>query len=120
MVHESGRRLDIILMTFNNNMKKNIFINRSLALLLWRKSPQNNDEVSMYCGIIRAKDGKIVFEKWEKNLDFIIQNEWLNRIKKIPENLKKDIGNCDYQLSLSVSEYDNKNSYIKTGLKWLD
>lgn len=104
-------------------MKLNIFNNKSLALLLWKKSDSNEDQVSMYCGTLKIKDQHLVFNRWNEHPEIIVQNEWIHRIKKVPQNLEKDLGNCDYQLSLSVenlSKDEGGDLYTKTGLKWID
>lgn len=100
-------------------MKKTDLNNKSMALLLWKKSPSNEDEVSMYCGVLKIKNKSLVFERIDSEMDFVIQNEWVDRVKKTPEILRQELGNSDYQLSLTVSEYEGGFSYKKTGLKWI-
>lgn len=94
-------------------------INKKLALVLWAKDDAGEDDVVVYSGILVRKATGFYFErKWDDESSEIFQ-EWLPRIRPVPESIKETLLNCDYQLSLSVSDAGECACELeKFGLTW--
>jgi hypothetical protein len=95
-----------------------ISLNKRLALVLWSKDENGEDEVAVFSGVL-IKKNKIFFLEREDEKNPKILEEWLSRITKIPEDLKEMLLDCEYQLALSVGDVDETpSSYESFGLKW--
>ncbi|MEJ2437944.1 MAG: hypothetical protein P8Y35_08275 [Sulfurovaceae bacterium] len=95
-----------------------IGLNKTLALILWSKNENGEDEVAIFSGVLIKKNETFFLERKDKK-DPIILEEWLPRINKIPEDLKEMLMGCEYQLALSVGDVDKTpESYESFGLKW--
>ncbi len=97
---------------------------KTLALLLWKKGEGglSQDEVSMYFGTLQLKEGRLSLDRGTNGPELNISDEWVERIKIVPDGLKEELGNAEYQLPLTVSdlpEGENADSYNSTGLKWM-
>jgi len=93
-------------------------LNKTLALVLWSKNENEEDEVAVFSGVLIEKDKTFFLDrKDEKNPEIL--EEWLPRITKVPNDLKDMLMDCEYQLSLSVGDVDETpESYKLFGLKW--
>ena len=93
-------------------------LNKKLALVLWGKDKNGEDEVAVFSGVLVEKN-KIYFLDREDEKNPEILEEWLPRITKIPEDLKEMLMDCEYQLALSIGDADETSeSYESFGLKW--
>ena len=95
-----------------------ISLNKTLALVLWSKDENGEDEVAVFSGILIKKNETFFLEREDDKNPEILE-EWLSRITKIPEDLKEMLMNCEYQLALSVGDVDETpESYENFGLTW--
>ena len=95
-----------------------IGLNKTLALILWGQDKNGEDEVVVFSGVFTEKDGTFYLER-ENQESPVIQEDWLPRIKEVPEDLKDVLMGCEYQLSLSVGDIDEApEPYEPFGLKW--
>ena len=95
-----------------------ISLNKTLALVLWSKDENGEDEVAVFSGVL-IKKNEIFFLEREDEKNPEILEEWLSRITKIPEDLKEILWDCEYQLLLSVGDVDETSeSYESFSLKW--
>lgn len=93
-------------------------LNQTLALVLWSQDQDGNDDVAVFTGRLIKEGGLYYFQRKDgENPE--IKLEWLSRIKKVPEELKTTLSDCDYQLSLLVGDIDDGSESLETfGLKW--
>lgn len=93
-------------------------INSSLALILWAKTNEGEDDVIVYSGTL-VKKNKNYYLKREDDTEPEIRNEWLPRIEPVPEDLKETLLGCEYQLSLTVGNSKDATEALESfGLKW--
>ena len=93
-------------------------IDKKIALILWAKDENKEDDVCVYSGIFKqGSKGYFIDRLNAGNLE--IREEWLSRIRLVEDELKDTLMNCDYSLSLSVGSTDETNDEpISFGLKW--
>ncbi|MBP1680661.1 MAG: hypothetical protein H6Q35_1000 [Proteobacteria bacterium] len=95
-----------------------ISLNKTLALILWSKDENGEDEVAVFSGVLIKKNETFFLEREDKKNPMILE-EWLPRIDKIPEDLKEMLMGCEYQLTLSVGDIDDTPElYESFGLTW--
>ena len=94
-------------------------INKQLALVLWAKDKDGEDDVVVFPGTLIHKNGNYYFKREQDGKAPKLHNEWIPRIKEVPEELKETLCNCDYQLSLTVEDInENEPGFESFGLKW--
>jgi hypothetical protein len=93
-------------------------LNKTLALVLWAKDENGDDDVAVFPGtLIQEKDLYFLQRGDEARPE--IRAEWLSRIKKVPDDLKETLSNCEFQLSLTVGNTENETATLEAfGLKW--
>ena len=97
--------------------------NTSFALLVWYVQEGKDDEAKVYSGaatwnpdtecveVRRNDDGEPVL---------VLSGAQLNRINKVTEDVKHILLDCDYGISLSMSDLPehSRDEFALTGLKW--
>ena len=81
----------------------------------------DNEDCRIFTGIVTIEDKKLFFSKKKANIHFEILEEWIERIKPVPADVRDILNNADICLSLligNLTEGTNTDHYIKTGLKW--
>lgn len=96
-------------------------LNKRLALILWAKDENDEDDVAVISGVF-VRDREIYYLKREGNeTNPEIRYEWLDRIKEVPVDLKETLLDCDYQISFTVGrsdEYEGEAPLESFGIKW--
>lgn len=92
---------------------------KRLAIIAWAKDAEGKDDVAVFAGVLRLGAIGYVLEREGGDFSFQIQEEWLPRIKAVPEELRQTLLGAEYQLSLSVSSAEAEvGPLITTSLKW--
>ena len=100
-------------------MKNIEALNKSLALVLWAKDENGEDDVAVFSGTLINVDGVYYLERESNNKNTEIKEEWLQRINSVPEELKETLMGCEYQLSLSVGSSEEISEPLENfGLSW--
>ncbi|HDY7993163.1 TPA: hypothetical protein ACGVB5_004862 [Vibrio vulnificus] len=91
---------------------------KTLALLLWSKDEDGEDDVAVFKGSI-TREGASFFYQNESGSKLELTDDWLGRIVPVASDVKDVLLNCDYQLSLTVGQLlpDSKD-FVETGLSW--
>ena len=92
---------------------------KSLAIILWSEKDEE-DEASTHTRILRRIGGTYEFYRGEDNPKFMLEPEWIERIKEVPENLRQTLMDADYCLSLTVGPIPDDldiSDWVLTGLK---
>jgi hypothetical protein len=88
---------------------------KSLALLL----AAEDEDWSVLSGVVRQEGGALLLDRGANEQPFLIQPEWIDRIKPVPTDLMETLMNAEF-LPFNVGTLpDNADSsdYIHTGLK---
>jgi len=94
-------------------------INKKLALILWAKDKNDEDDVAVFPGVFIKEGNSYFLKRGNSDTNPELKTEWLSRIKLVPEELKETLQGCDYQLSLTVGSADDiTESLDDFGLKW--
>ena len=100
------------------NDRKIDALDKALALVLWAKDENDDDDVAVFKGQMIEKNGMYFLQR-DNNVTIEIREEWLPKIEQIPEELKEILLNCDYQLPLTVGNIENDSGISeRLGLKW--
>ena len=93
-------------------------INQTLAVLLWGKDADGEDDVVLMTGVLREVNGAFFVERGE-NPRFPLEDEWLPRIKRTNPEVLDVVSDAPFMLTLTVEKVDEVgDSYRPTGLKW--
>ena len=102
-----------------HNMNYIDAVNKSLALILWAKDINGEDDVAVFPGVLIKEGNRYYLKRNSEESNPEIKEEWLSRIKNIPEDLKETLQGCEYQLSLSVGSAEDITETLESfGLKW--
>ncbi len=100
-------------------MKNIEALNKSLALVLWAEDEAGEDDVTVFSGTLIKVEDNYYLERESNNKNPEIKEEWLQRINKVPEELKETLMGCEYQLSLSVGSSEEISEPLESfGLSW--
>ena len=94
---------------------------KKLALVAWSKDDKGNDDVAVFTGIARWNGKEIFFDRGSTQQGFTFPEDWLERIKTVPQDIKDIVIDSEYYISLSVGDLSNdtdQSGFISTGLKW--
>ena len=95
-------------------------LNKSLALVLWRKTPEGDDDVVVYPGQFVAVGSRYYLKRQGTDSHPEVLAEWLPRITEVPADLREILCNCDLQLSLTVGDISDEEAegLERFGLIW--
>jgi hypothetical protein len=88
-----------------------------IALILWRKKDDGEDDLAVFKGILTQQDGIYYLDR-EEGYDRALRKEWLGRIDTVPKEIKEVLLNCDYQLSLNLDELAEAGGLESFGFSW--
>ena len=88
-----------------------------IALLLWRKKDDGEDDLAVFKGILTQQNGIYHLDR-EEGYDRTLRSDWLGRIDTVPAELKEVLLNSDYQLSLQFDELTEAGGLEAFGLSW--
>jgi hypothetical protein len=84
---------------------------KSLAVVLWTKDGNGEDEVFVVKTIFQREENNLIFEipsnLYEKNakkLKLVLDDEWIKRLNRVPDDLKETLKNADFSLSLLIGD----------------
>jgi hypothetical protein len=102
-----------------NRMQHDALMGKRLALVLWAKGENGEDDVAMCVGEISKRNGRYLLVRESEQPPVEIRDEWLERIRQVPGDLKEILEGADYQLSLRVGRAEDTDGSLEpTGLKW--
>ncbi len=90
---------------------------KTLALILWRKKESGEDDLAVFNGVL-TREGETYHLDREDGFDRIINAQWLKRIDVVPPELKQVLLDCDFQLSINLSELDDVGGLDSFGFSW--
>ncbi len=90
---------------------------KPMALILWRKKGNGEDDLAVFKGVLTQEDGVYHLDR-EEGYDRTLKKEWLVRIDGVPSELKEVLLECDYQLSLNLDELDDVGGLESFGFSW--
>ncbi|MFT4712838.1 MAG: hypothetical protein ACJAVI_004547 [Candidatus Azotimanducaceae bacterium] len=90
---------------------------KPIALILWRKKDDGEDDLAVFKGILTQQDGTYYLDR-EEGYDRSLTKEWLGRIDTVPMEVKAVLLDCDYQLSLNLDELTEAGGLEKFGFSW--
>lgn len=90
---------------------------KPIALILWRKKDDGEDDLAVFKGTLSQQDGIYYLDR-EEGYDRALKKDWLGRIDTVPEELKEVLLNCDYQLSLKLDELADAGGLESFGFSW--
>ena len=96
-------------------------LNKTLALVLWGKSPDGaDDDVAVYPGVLSKRGNRYYLKRAGGDSHPELLSEWLPRILVVPDDLRETLCNCEFQLSLTVGDIgDEEAAGLKQfGLRW--
>jgi hypothetical protein len=93
---------------------------KKLVLIGWAKDETGKDDVSAFTGTAKWDGKQLVLDRGNENSNFIIPNDWLDRLTIVNDDVKEVLMNADYSISFSIDDLPKGSSseYIKTNLKW--
>jgi hypothetical protein len=89
---------------------------KSLAIIL----AGEDEDWSVLRGTVRVEDAALLLDHNVSDQPFLIQSDWLSRIKPTPADLRDILMNADYFMSLNLGTLSNDadmSEYESTGLK---
>ena len=97
--------------------------NTSFAVLVWYIKDGEEDEAKVYGGLAtwNAATSTVDVRRNESEKPVLhLSGEQLERIQIVTDEVKEILLNCDYGISLTMSELpeDNPEGYTETGMKW--
>ena len=97
--------------------------NTSFALLVWYIQEGKEDEAKVFGSVATWNPDTQSVEVRRNETEepiLILSGEQLGRIKKVTEDAKKILLNCEYGIPLSMRDIpeDSADKFERTGLKW--
>ena len=92
---------------------------KSISLLIWNTEVEN--DVRVCVGEIIQIDDEYQFFSKDKKWNITLSPEMLERLKEVPNELKKTLLYSDFGISLSLGslpDVRNSDNYKSTGLFW--
>lgn len=84
-------------------------IGKRLALVLWAKDENDDDDVAVVAGELIAEHQGYFVALEDQGAPFAVREEWLGRIRPVSEILKDALLDAEYQLSLIVGHCENSD-----------
>ena len=94
---------------------------RRLAMIAWGTKPDGSDDVVVFTGIADWDGKRLTMLRQPPSESFPIPDEWLDRVKPTPPNLKVTLLDAEYSFSVTVGALPDGTSageHLKTTLKW--
>ncbi len=92
-----------VVRSFAMNEKNSEYLDKILALVLWMKDNDGEDDVAIFPGTLVQENTSLVLKCHDENHPEI-REEWLSGITKVPDDLKETLFGCSFQLSLTVRD----------------
>jgi hypothetical protein len=96
---------------------------KCLVMIMWGKHPDGSGEVAVFAAPAHWNGVELTmrFEP-PRPTEFLVEEEWLPRIKPVPDDVKEILLHADFYFSVTVGDVDNDDfdptQFRKTGLKW--
>ena len=92
-------------------------VGKAIALILWREKDEGEEDLAVFKGILSEEDGIYHLDR-EEGFDRTLNPEWLSRIDVVPDELREVLLECDYQLSLKLTELEQAGGLEAFGFSW--
>ena len=94
-----------------------------VALLIIEAGENDNEEWAIAFGVAEYDGMELVLDRGKDNPPFVVRDEWVSRIRPVPDNTEETFEEAEYYLSLAIAplppEIDpSEHGYEYTGLKW--
>jgi len=77
-------------------------LGRRLALVIWGKDPNGEDEVWVHTGNVQASGPGFILDRGEDAPQVKLLSEWLPRIKPVSDDLRTTLLGAEFCLSLTI------------------
>lgn len=94
---------------------------KRLAMLVWGERADGSDDVAVFTGVGEWDGRCLRMLRQPDPSSFQVQDEWLDRLKPVPADLRATLLDAEYYFSLTIGslpEDRELSEYIFTGLKW--
>lgn len=78
------------------------FVGKRLALVLWGKDYNGEDEVSVHTGTVREAGSGFILDRGPDKPQIELRPEWLARVRPVPGDLRSTLLNADFSIPLTV------------------
>ena len=93
---------------------------KKLAMVAWSKDVDGKDDVVVFTGTAVLTEYGITLKRSDTS-SFELQDEWIERIEKVPSHLKETLMDADYLFSVSIGNLSDDSGFSgfeETSLKW--
>jgi len=96
---------------------------KTLAVLVFELGDEDEDKGAIFFGIARYDGQQLVLDRGRDRPPFVVRDEWLSRIKPVPEDTDDIFEGAQYFLPLTIEPLPpgvdpSEEGYEETGLKW--
>ena len=93
---------------------------KRVAVVAWAKKANGDDDVAVFSGIADWDGERLLLVRDPVGTSFAIPNEWFDRIKRVPDELRATLMDSEYFVSVTVGEAtaSELSTLDKTGLHW--
>ena len=93
-------------------------VDQTLALVLWARDANGDDDVAVFTGFVRRAGAKYVLEL-ANNPPLELLDRWLPRIRPATREIQDIVEGAHFVLSLSVQDAKAASGQLRsTGLRW--
>ncbi len=78
-------------------------IGKRLALIIWVKDRNGEDEVWVYAGTAQASGSGLVLDRGEDGSRVKLRPEWLSRITRVSDDVRSTLRGAEICLSLTIT-----------------
>ncbi len=92
-----------------------------LAMIAWGKNEDGSDDVAVFTGTAQWDGQRLILVRAAGEPSFVVEREWLDRIRPVDPDLRSTLNEADYQFSGTIGPIppgDDESQYLPTGLKW--
>lgn len=93
-------------------------VDQTLALVLWAKDANGDDDVAVFTGVVRRKGARYVLERAHDS-PLNLLDRWLPRIRATTPEIADIVEGARFVLSLPVRDVKDAPGPLRsTGLRW--
>ena len=99
------------------------FDGKPLALLLIEAGENDNEDMAVTVGVAQYDGKQLVLDLGKDKPPFVIRDEWMSKIKPVPEGVEEIFEGSEYYLPLTIGPLPTgidlvESGYEATGLTW--
>lgn len=94
---------------------------KRIAMVMWATKPDGSDDVAVLAGSADWDGRRLCILREPPDPPFPVLPEWFDRVKPVPEELRKILLDAEYHFSVLVGNMEDagdRDALVKTGLKW--